>query len=108
MNPVAKAVNLPNLLIQGYPPPVDETVSWTTVTPDPAVIEINLAPQSNISDFYQVQKELYDIVMRQGLSPYRLQYNGIISDSGGGGQFTIGGSSAETSPFLTVPDLLPS
>jgi uncharacterized protein (DUF2126 family) len=98
---------LQQLVVQGFPPPVDSTVSWTTITPDPAVIEINQAPQPDISHFHEANKTLFAIADDLGLSPYRLHYNGNISDSGGGGQFTLGGRSAGGSPFFVAPSLLP-
>lgn len=103
----AKATGLKQLQLQGYPPPVDHSVSWTTITPDPAVIEINQAPQPDIRSFNAASQELFEIAHEQGLSPYRLHYNGNITDSGGGGQFTLGGQTPLSSPFLSVPELLP-
>jgi uncharacterized protein (DUF2126 family) len=50
---------------------------------------------------------LFSVAEGLGLAPYRLQYNGTVSDSGGGGQFTLGGSSPEKSPFLLQPMLVP-
>ena len=42
---------VPTLILAGYPPPVDASMEWTTVTPDPAVIEINTAPSIDAEDF---------------------------------------------------------
>ena len=42
-----------------------------------------------------------------GLSPVRWRYNGRGSDSGGGGQLTLGGPAPEASPFFRHPALLP-
>jgi uncharacterized protein (DUF2126 family) len=103
----ARDVAVPCLLLRGYPPPVDASVAWTTVTPDPAVIEVNQAPQPDIRAFHAANRELFEVAAAQGLSPFRLQYNGTISDSGGGGQFTLGGHSALDSPFFKHPHLLP-
>lgn len=103
----AQEAELDQLQFQGYPPPVDHHVSWTTITPDPAVIEINQAPQPDIRSFHAASRELYEITHELGLSPYRLHYNGNITDSGGGGQFTLGGQTPQTSPFLSTPELLP-
>jgi uncharacterized protein (DUF2126 family) len=103
----ANEAALDTLLFVGYPPPVDQSISWTTVTPDPAVIEINQAPEANISDFYTANRELFEIANNLRLSSYRLHYNGSISDSGGGGQFTLGGETPESSPFFIQPRLLP-
>jgi len=103
----ANDAELTQMQFQGYPPPVDEKVSWTTITPDPAVIEINQAPQADISHFHAASRELFEITDELGLTPYRLHYNGNITDSGGGGQFTLGGRTPQSSPFLSTPELLP-
>jgi uncharacterized protein (DUF2126 family) len=103
----AKASGLTSLVWRGFPPPVDETVAWTTLTPDPAVLEINAAPASNARQFLDMSRSLYALAESEGLSPYRLQYNGQATDSGGGGQFTLGGPSPESSPFFMAPQLLP-
>ena len=95
------------LVVQGFAPPVDHRLAWLTVTPDPAVIEINQAPQPGIAAFYAASSELFEVAGRLGLSPYRLQYNGNVSDSGGGGQFTLGGEAPASSPFFVEPALLP-
>lgn len=108
---IAEAANtagLNHLILQGHPPPVDASVAWTTITPDPAVIEINQAPQTAIEPLFNAMRELYDAAEHIGLSPYRLQYNGTASDSGGGGQFTLGGPSATSSPFLLETQVLPN
>ncbi|MEJ2576694.1 MAG: transglutaminase family protein [Gammaproteobacteria bacterium] len=103
----ASEAGLPALVIRGFPPPVDDSVVWTTVTPDPAVVEVNLAPQADTASFTARMVELYALAERVGLSPYRLQYTGVVSDSGGGGQFTLGGPTALASPFFRAPALLP-
>lgn len=96
-----------SLVLQGFPPPIDQRFAWVTVTPDPAVIEVNQAPQSRVAAFYAASRELFEVAGELGLTPYRVQYNGNVSDSGGGGQFTLGGETVETSPFLLEPRLLP-
>lgn len=95
------------LVLQGFAPPVDHRLAWATVTPDPAVIEVNQAPQSGVAAFYAASQELFEVAEDLGLSPYRLQYNGTVSDSGGGGQFTLGGEAPAISPFFAEPALLP-
>ncbi|MEO7092398.1 MAG: transglutaminase family protein, partial [Polyangiales bacterium] len=42
-----------------------------------------------------------------GLAAVRYRYNGQVCDSGGGGQLSIGGPSADRSPFFVKPSLLP-
>jgi uncharacterized protein (DUF2126 family) len=107
---IAQAANeasLESLVIQGFPPPVDAGVAWTTITPDPAVIEINQAPADNSVSFYRYCELFYTAAQTLGLFPYRLHYNGVVSDSGGGGQFTLGGPEPLNSPFFRYPHLLP-
>jgi uncharacterized protein (DUF2126 family) len=103
----AQQAGLTALVWRGFPPPADATVAWTTLTPDPAVLEINEAPASNAKQFLDMSRALYALAEAEGLSPYRLQYNGNLSDSGGGGQFTLGGPSPERSPFFVAPQLAP-
>jgi len=102
----AAEAGLSGLVWRGFPPPVDASVAWMTLTPDPAVLEINEAPADSITAFLDMSRMLFDVVQSCGLAPYRLNYNGDISESGGGGQFTLGGPSAEQSPFFVSPHLL--
>lgn len=103
----ANAARLPGLILTGFPPPVDATVAWTALTPDPAVVEINLAPSPDVAGFLKAARIGFAAAAAAGLSPYRLHYNGQLSDSGGGGQLTLGGPSPDRSPFLSHPGLLP-
>lgn len=98
---------LPCLLLRGFPPPVDDSVLWSTVTPDPAVVEVNAAPCSSVTAFLQANRACYAAAAELGLAPYRLYYNGAVADSGGGGQITFGGPSPARSPFFVAPHLLP-
>lgn len=102
----AGEAGLTALVWRGCPPPVDRTVAWTTLTPDPAVLEVNEAPASTVTEFLDMSRSVYALVEAEGLAPYRLQYNGTVSDSGGGGQFTLGGPSPALSPFFVAPRLL--
>jgi uncharacterized protein (DUF2126 family) len=103
----AQATAIPSLRLQGFPPPVDASVAWTTITPDPAVIEINQAPEADATHFYARCELFYGAADAVDLYPFRLQYNGVVSDSGGGGQFTLGGTTPLRSPFILYPQLLP-
>jgi uncharacterized protein (DUF2126 family) len=102
----AEQSEIETLLLQGFPPPVDASVAWTTITPDPAVIEINQAPSDNASNFFARCELDYNAANAVGLDPCRLHYNGVVSDSGGGGQFTLGGITPLKSPFFHYPHLL--
>lgn len=103
----ATELALPALILGGYPPPVDPSVRWTTITPDPAVIEVNMAPYPSVSGLLAAKRILYAAAAGIGLSPYRLHYNGAVADSGGGGQITLGGPRPQDSPFRREPVLLP-
>jgi uncharacterized protein (DUF2126 family) len=93
--------------LRGFPPPVDASVAWTTLTPDPAVLEVNQAPYESLGAFHAASRNLFALAAEVGLEPYRLQYDGSLTDSGGGGQLTFGGPSPAQSPFFVYPSLLP-
>ena len=95
------------LVFAGATPPVDATLELTTVTPDPAVIEINSAPSRNCAEFLWRSQQVYAAAAAHGLSPYRLYFNGQVADSGGAGQVTFGGPTPEASPFVSNLQLLP-
>lgn len=101
------ACHLPALIVAGSPPLLDASVEWTTLTPDPAVIEVNTAPSVNAEDFLQRSRAIYATAAEEGLAPYRLYFNGAVADSGGGGQITLGGPAPQASPFLLHPRLAP-
>ncbi len=104
---VCAARAVASLGLRGFAPPADDSVAWTTVTPDPAVLEINQAPEPSLQAFYRAERCIFELAQEVGLSPYRLQYNGEVSDSGGGGHLTFGGPSPAQSPFFVHPALLP-
>ena len=81
---------------------------WLTVAPDPAVVEVNLAPAPDLVTFAEHAGAVYAAAAATGLSPDRFRWNGHAGDSGGGGQITLGGPTPERSPFFLRPRLLPS
>jgi uncharacterized protein (DUF2126 family) len=105
----ARRVGIPDgaLIVGGYPPPPDPRLAFTTVTPDPAVVEVNMAPATSGLEFFRWQRAIHRAAADVGLSPERLYWNGDVADSGGGGHLTLGGPSASDSPFLRAPHLLP-
>lgn len=104
----ARRCDVQSLILTGFPPPVTDEVSWTTVTPDPGVIEVNMAPCPDVSSFYRVQQQLHHAAEQIGLSSFKLLFNGEVVDSGGGQHITFGGSTPDASPFFQRPRLLPS
>lgn len=101
-----RAAGLHHLAFTGCTPPVHPALALTTITPDPAVIEINAAPSLGAFDFLQRSRRLYAAAAAIGLAPYRLLFNGAVADSGGGGQITLGGPTPAQSPFIRQPQLL--
>jgi uncharacterized protein (DUF2126 family) len=79
---------------------------WLTVTPDPGVVEVNMAPSADLAGFRAQARSVYAAAARVGLSPSRFRYNGQEVDSGGGGQLTFGGPTPTASPLLTHPWML--
>ena len=78
-----------------------------TVTPDPGVVEVNMAPCATLVEFARQLAAIDRAAAAAGLAPLRYRYNGDVVDSGGGGQLTIGGPTPEASPCFTHPALLP-
>jgi len=81
---------------------------WLSVTPDPGVVEVNMAPCANVLAFARQARTVWSAAGTAGLSPTRARFNGDIADSGGGGQISIGGSKPSASPFLRYPHVLPA
>jgi uncharacterized protein (DUF2126 family) len=87
-------------------PPLDPDDAWLTVTPDPGVVEVNLAPSPDLRGFLVQTRAVYAAARAAGLAPERFRFNGDVADSGGGGQLTLGGPNPERSPFFQHPDVL--
>jgi len=81
---------------------------WLTVTPDPGVVEVNMAPCSSARSFYRHARDVWAAAAEAGLAPVRHRFNGDLVDSGGGGQLTLGGARPEHSPFIRYPHVLPA
>jgi uncharacterized protein (DUF2126 family) len=90
-------------------PPHDVTGDhWLTVTPDPGVVEVNMAPCPDTRSFAAQLAEVYAAAGAAGLAASRYRYNGDVADSGGGGQLSLGGSRPAASPFVRYPHVLPA
>jgi uncharacterized protein (DUF2126 family) len=103
----ATAAGVSGLVLTGAPPPADASVWWSTVTPDPGVLEINLAPAQSALELARDLDAVYADTASAGVAAYCLHFNGDIADSGGGGHLTLGGPSPEESPFALHPHLVP-
>lgn len=95
------------LVLRGHPPPADARVRFTTLTPDPGVVEVNMAPCRDLAELSRDMHAIDDAARSVGLSAERRHFNGEVTDSGGGGHLTFGASTAERSPFFLHPALLP-
>jgi len=102
-----RSVELPALILRGHPPPVDDRVAFATITPDPGVIEVNMAPCRSVAELYAAQRAIHAAAVGERLSARRRHFNGEVTDSGGGGHLTFGGRHPEQSPFFVHPHLLP-
>lgn len=89
------------------PPALASGDAWLTVTPDPAVVEVNTAPAPDLETFRDDLENVYAAADEAGLSPVRYRYDGQVVESGGGGQITLGGPAPGESPFFLLPATLP-
>jgi uncharacterized protein (DUF2126 family) len=106
-NPDGAPLDAPAASADPQPPPVELSGRWLTVTPDPGVVEVNMAPSSDLADLAGQSAAIWRAAREAGLSPVRFRWNGDATDSGGGGQLTLGGARADASPFVRYPRLLP-
>lgn len=105
----AAACDLGNLVLAGYAPPWDATRLPTIgFASDPGVIEVNLQPCANWTDYDLQLRELYAAAHDAGLCARKFQLNGREVGTGGGAHLVFGGPTPERSPFFLHPALLPS
>jgi uncharacterized protein (DUF2126 family) len=81
---------------------------WLTVTPDPGVVEVNMAPCASARSFAHQARQIWSAARAAGLSASRFRFNGDVSDAGGGGQLSLGGARPAHSPFVRYPHVLPA
>ncbi|OBI93174.1 DUF2126 domain-containing protein [Mycobacterium asiaticum] len=105
-NAVAKA-DAP-VVIEGYAPPPDPRLMSTTVTPDPGVIEVNVAPTASFDEQRRQLETLYEEARLARLSTESFDIDGTHGGTGGGNHITLGGVTPADSPLLRRPDLLVS
>jgi uncharacterized protein (DUF2126 family)/transglutaminase-like putative cysteine protease len=96
------------LVIEGYGPPPDPRLQSTTITPDPGVIEVNIAPAASYAEQTQLLETLYEEARQARLSTESFDFDGTHGGTGGGNHITLGGVTPAHSPMLRRPDLLVS
>ncbi|KUI33847.1 DUF2126 domain-containing protein [Mycobacterium sp. GA-2829] len=96
------------LVVEGYPPPTDPRLGWVTVTPDPGVIEVNVAPTGGFADQRAQLETLYEQARLARLTTEQFDVDGTHGGTGGGNHITLGGPTPADSPLLRRPDLLVS
>jgi uncharacterized protein (DUF2126 family)/transglutaminase-like putative cysteine protease len=94
------------VVIEGYDPPPDPRLTSTTITPDPGVIEVNIAPTASFAEQSRQLETLYEQARLARLSTESFQFDGSHSGTGGGNHITLGGITPKDSPLLRRPDLL--
>ncbi|MCQ4365089.1 DUF2126 domain-containing protein [Mycobacterium gordonae] len=96
------------VVIEGYGPPPDPRLTSTTITPDPGVIEVNVAPTASFDEQRQQLETLYAQARLARLSTESFDIDGTHGGTGGGNHITLGGVTPADSPLLRRPDLLVS
>ncbi len=96
------------VVIEGYDPPPDPRLRSTTITPDPGVIEVNVAPTATFAEQCQQLETLYQQARLARLSTESFDVLGTHGGTGGGNHITLGGVTPADSPLLRRPDLLVS
>ena len=96
------------VVIEGYDPPPDPRLRSTTITPDPGVIEVNVAPTASFAEQTRQLETLYEHARLARLSTESFDVDGTHGGTGGGNHITLGGVTPADSPLLRRPDLLVS
>ncbi|MUL84401.1 MULTISPECIES: DUF2126 domain-containing protein [unclassified Mycolicibacterium] len=96
------------VVIEGYGPPTDPRIASTSITPDPGVIEVNVAPTAGFAEQKAQLETLYEEARQARLSTESFDVDGTHGGTGGGNHITLGGITPADSPLLRRPDLLVS
>jgi uncharacterized protein (DUF2126 family)/transglutaminase-like putative cysteine protease len=96
------------VVVEGYGPPPDPRLESMSITPDPGVIEVNVAPTRSFAEQRAQLETLYAEARLARLSTESFDQDGTHGGTGGGNHITLGGITPAESPMLRRPDLLVS
>jgi uncharacterized protein (DUF2126 family)/transglutaminase-like putative cysteine protease len=96
------------VVVEGYGPPPDPRITSMSITPDPGVIEVNVAPTASFAEQKQQLETLYEQARLARLSTEQFDVDGTHGGTGGGNHITLGGITPADSALLRRPDLLVS
>lgn len=96
------------VVVEGYGPPSDPRLVSMSITPDPGVIEVNVAPTTSFAEQRAQLETLYEQARLSRLSTESFDVDGTHGGTGGGNHITLGGTTPADSPMLRRPDLLVS
>jgi uncharacterized protein (DUF2126 family) len=94
--------------IEGYAPPQDSRLGRLSLSPDPGVIEVNVAPVGTFAELVEQTESLYESALKEGLVAEKFELDGTHVGSGGGHHLALGASTSGDSPFFRHPDVLAS
>jgi hypothetical protein len=76
----AAAIGCP-VVVEGYGPPPDPRLEFASITPDPGVIEVNLAPSASFAEQSAQLRTLYDRARLARLSTESFDLDGTLVDT---------------------------
>jgi uncharacterized protein (DUF2126 family)/transglutaminase-like putative cysteine protease len=103
----SKELKIP-VILEGYDAPKDHRLESLKITPDPGVIEVNIAPVKNWEELVNNTFTLYNQAKQSRLGTEKFMLDGKHTGTGGGNHVTLGGITPADSPLLRKPSLLRS